>query len=45
MNKLLFLAATAVAFAAIVKAQSGAADHGKVMGCYWGSWSFYRYES
>ena len=42
MSKLLFLAAIAVAVAGVAKAQSGAADHGKVMGCYWGSWSFYR---
>ena len=41
MRKLLFLAAIAVA-AGVANAQSGAADHGKVMGCYWGSWSFYR---
>ena len=42
MRKFLFLAAVAVA-AGVARAQSGgAADHGKVMGCYWGSWSFYR---
>jgi len=28
--------------AATANAEGGKADHGKIMGCYWGAWSFYR---
>jgi len=41
MNKLTFLAFALVA-ASLVTAQDGSADHGKIMGCYFGSWAFYR---
>jgi len=42
MRKFLFLAAIAVTVGVANSQGGGAADHGKVMGCYWGSWSFYR---
>ena len=42
MNKLVLLA-TAIVAAGLASAQDGSADHGKIMGCYFGAWAFYRY--
>ena len=44
MNKLVPLLAAAILIAAagLATAQDGSADHGKIMGCYFGSWAFYR---
>ena len=45
MNKFSLLAAAiavAVAAAGQAAAQDGSANHGKIMGCYFGSWAFYR---
>ena len=41
MNKLTLLAFALIA-ASLATAQDGSADHGKIMGCYFGSWAFYR---
>ena len=43
MNKLVLLATAIAIVAGLAAAQDGSADHGKIMGCYFGSWAFYRY--
>ena len=45
MSKLVLLATSIVVAASLAAAQDGSADHGKIMGCYFGSWAFYRYQS
>ena len=45
MSRFVLLATAIVVAASLAAAQDGSADHGKIMGCYFGSWAFYRYQS